>query len=201
MKILLSLLLIVPIFVIAQTNHDELGENNQQVQRNVFRILITEPVLPNYETNGILYFNYEHLISNTITGVAKLGLAVTSDRFGPDGTRRSSYYAYSALEARYYFSRNRRLRKQRATLNNTGPYLSTEFSYISNAMFSLNQPDVPVNTFYGSINSYLNLGYQKQFGKLYIGAYAGGLLLGKRFYDFDPKSAAFHGGINVGYVF
>ncbi|MDB5211485.1 MAG: hypothetical protein JWQ30_2312 [Sediminibacterium sp.] len=200
-KNLLIIFLLFPVYLSAQVPGKSYADTGwAKVQGNIYRIVLTAPIFPDYETDGILSVQYERRLAKKITAVTQLGFGYTHDRFGPDeDPNRSTYHVFAALEARYYFSLDRRVRKMRPIVNYTGPYVSIASSVISNKVIAINP--TPTKQFYGRVASYLDIGYQKQTGKFFLGAYFGILLWGKRFSDYDDYAAGLHGGLSVGYVF
>ncbi|MES2373265.1 MAG: hypothetical protein V4557_11845 [Bacteroidota bacterium] len=196
-----TIFLLLPVYLFAQNagkNYSDTGWD--KIQNNIFRIVATAPVFPGYETKALLHGQYERRLKKKYTAVAKLGFGTDWDNFGPDeDPHRSTYHFFAAVEARYYFSLDRRVRKWRPIVNYTGPYVSFETMLITNKLIAVNP--TPTKQFYGNVSSYLNIGYQKQVSNFYIGGYFGVIIWGKRFSDFNDYAAGFHGGCSVGYVF
>ena len=62
---------------------------------------------------------------------------------------------------------------------------------------------IPNKAFEGNTRTFLNLGYQKQIGKLYLGILMGVSVFEKDFtiYDKGRKIQRLHGGALIGYIF
>ncbi len=171
-----------------------------KVNSNIYRILLMQPLRPDYETDGIIAGNYEHKLINNFSMVTKIGIGAANDNFGPiENRRRTSFHLYAALEARYYFSLYRRIRKGRGVLNYSGPYLALEQNIITNYIALINKPSK--SSLIGQSATYINIGYQKQWGKFYLFGFFGVPLFGHRFSKTIDQNISLHGGTGIGYVF
>jgi hypothetical protein len=196
------LILIVPSFLFAQNINSKSSEKYLiKIDRNIYRLVLTEPLAKDYETNAILSFNYERQIVKAFSLSAKMGIGTSIKKFGPIGKQyQYSFHAYSNVEARYYFTLNRRIRKEKYIKNFSSPYLSVEQNLFTNSIGLINQNTKDAMA--GNTATYLNLGYQIQTGKLYLGAFFGVQLAGKSFSKYaDYSLSILHGGVNIGYVF
>jgi hypothetical protein len=168
--------------------------------QNIFRVAITEPTLPNYQTDFIVSGNCEKKISNQFSALVKLGCGSVFKKFGPpDNPYQSSYHLVTSLEARYFYSQKRRIRKYRPTYNFSGSYISLENNYISNPFALINLK--AENTVKSNYNTFLNLGYQRQYQRLYLNMYFGLSIWGQSEYNTNNFQKAFQGGVGLGYVF
>lgn len=137
----------------------KINNDNLIVNRNIFRLVATEPLDKDYETSNIVSFNYEHKIRTVFSLVSKLGIATSVKKTGTDSNPyRISFHLYSSIEGRYYFTLKRRLRKEKSILNFSGPYIGFEQNLFTNPIALINQ--TKKNAFEGYTATYLNLGYQ-----------------------------------------
>lgn len=205
MRFFVFLILLLPVYGISQSvQRDEREKPNLDtvIDPHIFRILLTQPIGLNYEGNAILAFQYEYTLANKLSFAAKAGPGVSSDNFGDDGTFRAAYYAFVLVEGRYYYSQGRRLKKGRPIYNHTGPYIGLDVTGMS-APFLNVYKGATKKPFAAGLASYLNIGYQKQFGRLCLHASLGALMGGTRYSDYegDRYAASFHGGLTVGFMF
>lgn len=204
MKKLKTLLLIItiPIIVFGQSKNLKIVDKNLSIiQDNIFRINLTQAVLPNYET-GTISGVYERRIKSAFSFVGKIGIGGELKKFGPPGDpNQLSFHFYSAAEGRYYFTLKRRQRREKSVLNFSCPYIGIEQNLFTNPIALINQ--IPKKAFEGNTRTFLNLGSQKQIGKLYLGAFMGISLFENDFtiYDKGRKMEQLHGGVQIGYVF
>src|SRR5882762_4688568 len=121
--LLLSLLL--PFFLLAQNTSNFSDSIAKQIKKNTCRVTLTASLTPDYETTTILSGNYEHQIKKAFSIVGKLGIGASVKKFGSAGNRyQTSFHLFEAVEARYYFSLYRRLKREKSVLNFSGPYIS-----------------------------------------------------------------------------
>lgn len=171
------------------------------IQKNTFRINLTFPALtlgdiP--EGTGILTGMYEWSQKRKFSLVSKLGFNTYDDyqksflnnnfyvkRF----LNKFSYQAFASVEQRYYFNFNRRIRKAKPILNNSGTYLGLEARYLSNAYISPN--DNSFNTPSPGLKFYYNIGHQVQKNKYFINYHFG----------IQSNLESITNGIGIGYVF
>ena len=171
------------------------------IQDNIYRINITQAILPNYETSTLSGV-YERRIKNAFSLVGKIGIGSELKKFGPPGDpNQISFHFYSALEGRYYFTLKRRQRKEKSVLNFSCPYIGIEQNLFTNPIALINQDRK--NAFGGSTRTFLNLGSQKQIGKLYLGGFLGVSIFENdlKYYSTGRKMERLHGGALIGYVF
>jgi hypothetical protein len=201
LKILL-LIITLPIFLLGQTNSTKSTDRDlNKIISNIYRIYIVQPMFPHDNEPIIISGMYEHRFKNTFSFVGKLGIGGEVKKFGSStNPYQTSFHLYSAIEGRYYFTINRRLKKEKAVQNLSCPYISLEQNIITNQIALINQ--VEKEALKGTTGLFLNLGYQKQLGKLYLGTFFGVRLGGKSFSKYDGSSlSSIHGGLMVGYVF
>ena len=200
--ILLLSISTLPMLVFGQLKNPKVFDKNLSIiQDNIFRINLTQAVLPNYET-GTISGVYERRIKNAISILGKIGIGGdVKDWGGLIDPSQTSYHFYSAVEARYYFTLKRRQKKEKPVLNFSCPYIGIEQNLFTNPIALINQNRK--DAFEGSTRTFLNLGSQKQIGKLYLGAFMGISLFENDFtiYDKGRKMERLHGGVQIGYVF
>ena len=171
------------------------------IQKNTFRINLTLPVLslgdiP--EGTAILTGMYEWSQKRKFSLVTKLGINSYDDyqksffsnnfyvkRF----LNKFSYQAFASVEQRYYFNFNRRIRKAKPILNNSGTYLGLEARYLSNAYMSPN--DNSFKTPSPGLKIYYNIGQQVQKNKYFANFHFG----------IQSNLESITSGIGFGYVF
>ena len=204
MKKVKTLLLIItlPIIVWGQSkNLKAIDKNLSVIQDNIFRINLTQAILPNYETSTLSGV-YERRIKNTLSIFGKIGIGSEFNEWGGViDPHQASYHFYSAIEARYYFTLKRRQKREKPVLNFSCPYIGIEQNLFTNPIVLINQNRK--DAFGGSTRTFLNLGSQKQLGKLYLGAFMGVSIFEKdlKYYSTGRKMERLHGGIQIGYVF
>jgi hypothetical protein len=200
---LLLFIMSSPILLLSQTKITKQKDSSTiKIQNNIYRIIYTQPIDKDFETNGIIAFNYERKIINAFSVASKLGVATSVNKFGDGGNPyQISFHLFSSIEARYYFTLNRRLRKGKSVFNFSSPYISLEQNLFSNQFALINQ--TAKKSFEGYTATYFNLGYQKQITNFYFAAYIGGQLAIKDFskYDIGRSLSPFHVGLTIGYVF
>jgi hypothetical protein len=199
---ILFIILLSPFFVFAQNSKQKFNDTlTKQIQNGIYRITLTQPLTPDYETIT-LAGNYEHKLKKAFSIVGKFGVGTSVKKFGSaDNPNQTSFHVFGAIETRYYFSLYRRLRKEKTVLNFSAPYISLEQNLFTNPIALINQ--TKKEAFEGSTRLFLNVGYQKQISKLYLGAFFGVSFLENDFskYDKGRSITPIHGGLTVGYVF
>src|SRR5882757_3634552 len=74
--LLLSLLL--PFFLFAQNTTSNFSDSiAKQIKKNIYRVTLTAPLTPDYETTSILSGNCEHQIKKAFSLVGKLGIGAS----------------------------------------------------------------------------------------------------------------------------
>lgn len=204
MKQIKLILIIIgsPILLLGQANIKKTKDSSiSEIQNNIYRITVTQAMFPGYDESSTLLGFYEHRIKKSFSIVGKLGFGASVRKFGSSSNPyQTSLHLHSSLEGRYYFTLARRLRKEKSVLNFSCPYIGLEQNITTNPIALINQTQK--EALKGSTGMFLNLGYQKQFGKLYLGIYFGPRLWGKSFSNFEGSSlGALHGGLSIGYVF
>ncbi len=171
------------------------------IQKNTFRINLTFPALTLgdiSEGTGILTGIYEWSQKRNFSLVSKLGFNSYDDyqksflnnnfyvkRF----LNKFSYQALASVEQRYYFNFNRRIRKAKPILNNSGTYFGFEARYVSNAYKSPN--DDSFNTPLPGLKFYYNIGHQVQKNNYFANFHFG----------IQSNLESITNGIGIGYVF
>jgi len=171
------------------------------IKRNTFRINLTLPVLslgdiP--EGTGIFTGIYEWSQKRKFSLVTKLGINsyddyqksfLSNNFYVKKFLIKFSYQAYASVEQRYYFNFNRRIRKAKPILNNSGTYLGLEARYLSNAYMSPN--DNSFKTPSPGLKIYYNIGQQVQKNKYFANFHFG----------IQSNLESITSGIGFGYVF
>jgi hypothetical protein len=192
-------LLLAPQIVFCQSKDDSL---KIVLPKNIFRVIITQPLFPDYETSVIVAGNYERGFGKNLTLSTKIGLGTSVKKFGPStNPTQTSFHLYSSAEFKHFFLMKNRIKKQRTILKYSGPYIGVEQNLFTNPIALINQTSN--EAFAGSSITFLNLGYQKQVGKLYLAAHFGvniwGVDLSKQIGGRDLNTL--HGGVGLGFVF
>lgn len=161
------------------------------IQKNTFRINLTFPALTlgdMPEGTGILTGMYEWSQKRKFSLVSKIGINSYNDPYEKLLTK-FSYQSLASVEQRYYFNFNRRIRKGKSILNNSGTYFGLEARYFSNAYISPN--DNSFNTPSPGLKFYYNIGHQVQKKKYFINYHFG----------IQSNLESITNGIGIGYVF
>jgi hypothetical protein len=205
-RIFLSILFICSAkFVFAQNIFiDSLQINKPQTfsKENIFRIVLTAPIVHDYATTLITSGTYERKITNLLTVYTRIGVGAYVKNYSTEGTGENSYHFCAAAELRYFFWQNVRQKKGRVVTNFSGPYLGLEQSLVSDPFALINQ--TRAKAIKALSGMYINLGYQKQMDKYYIHGSLGFLIwydnLSFRNYP-NGSISGFQGGVSIGYVF
>jgi hypothetical protein len=150
------------------------------------------------EGTGILTGIYEWSQKRRFSLLTKLGINsyddyqksfLTNNFYVKNLLIKFSYQAYASVEQRYYFNFNRRIRKAKPILNNSGTYLGLEARYLSNAYMSPN--DNSFKTPSPGLKIYYNIGQQVQKNKYFANFHFG----------IQSNLESITNGIGIGYVF
>jgi hypothetical protein len=205
-RIFLSILFICSAkFVFAQNIFiDSLKINKPQTfsKRNIYRIVLTAPLVHEYASTLIVSGAYERKLTNLITGFARIGIGTHVKNFSSNGSPQYSFHFCAAAELRYFFLQNVRQKKGRVVTNFSGPYLGLEQSLLSYPFALLNQ--VSANAIEGLSGMYINLGYQKQIEKFYFHGSLGSLIWTDNLSILKNPNYSigeFQASVSVGYVF
>ncbi len=117
------------------------------------------------------------------------GAAVNVQTFGDlyDSSKSKHQFAFSvfgSVESRYYFNLAHRIKKEKAVRNFSAFYLSLQEYMLSNPFLLINQK--ASRAYQGNIQTFLNIGWQKQIQSLYLHVYAGPALFKKTLSKFYP---------------
>jgi hypothetical protein len=170
-----------------------------ETKKNIFRIGITLSLDENVAVTGC----YEHEIIKSFTVVLKGGFSGYKDFISTSGPINEQYQwsinAIASCELRYYFNLTRRIKHHRTTRNFSVPYFSIEPYAFTKPLIIIN--DLGAEERPGNVGAYINLGYQKQVGKIYYGVFFGTKFPGKIYSNSVDVLDIIHGGITFGYVF
>ncbi|MBS1592478.1 MAG: hypothetical protein JST07_10285 [Bacteroidetes bacterium] len=175
-----------------------------EIDKNIWRAVLIQPMFPDYESNLILAGNYEYSFNKRVSLSSKMGVATSIKHFGPiDNRNQYSFHFFGIAELKYYYSIKRRKKKFRPTINHSGCYFALEQNIISNPIALINQTEI--NALKGSSNFYFNIGYQRQYNRFYINGFLGVQLWNVGLSQYSPNTyglnGGLHGGVSIGYVF
>lgn len=195
----LFILFLLPCIAFGQKNKGD-DSYRDSISKNILRVVIVKDN-PNY-----LAFQYERELKRPFTILAKLGPTLDFKTFGNiDNTSNKknqySFGVFGSVEARYYFNLNHRIRKQKAVHNFSAFYLSLEMFIASNPFVFINQKES--QALQGAAETFINIGWQKQYKFLYFNVYFGPAIYKKTFSKYFPDQHidGTHGGIGIGVVF
>jgi len=105
-------ILVFPVALFGQKSNNSDPVYLRQIKKNIYRIIYTQPIDKDFETNGIIAFNYERKIINAFSVASKLGVATSVNKFGEGSNPyQISFHLFSSIEARYYFTLHSLMRK------------------------------------------------------------------------------------------
>ena len=149
----------VVIFVL-QISHTAVCQNKQtdssctEMQKNIFRCIITFPFFPLDESTSITA-TYEREIKRPFTFVLQTGPSFSIHKFGTSNNPyQSSINAFASGEFRYYFNLNRRIKKGKLVKNFSTNYFSLQQYVVTNPLLIINDS----RAFYGNSSSFINVG-------------------------------------------
>lgn len=183
---------------------DAYRDTISSISKNIFRLVLSKRdnvPLWGY-TFSSLGFQYERPLNNAFTVLFETGLYDDINTFGNlDDPSKSKYqYSFSAfgsLEARYYFNLIHRIKKKKSVHNLSACYISLQEYVQTNPFAFINQKASQAPA--GNLQTFLNLGWQKQYQSLYLNVY-GGPAVSRRSFGTDYLNG-FHAGVSIGYVF
>lgn len=166
--------------------YKNLDANRNSIDKNIYRIVLKDDALGELK---MLNFQYERKIKKSLTILLEGGAAVNVQTFGDlyDSSKSKHQFAFSvfgSVESRYYFNLAHRIKKEKAVRNFSAFYLSLQEYMLSNPFLLINQK--VSRAYQGNIQTFLNIGWQKQIQSLYLHAYAGPALFKKTLSKFYP---------------
>ena len=193
------LFFIIPNIVFSQKNNDD-DKYRESIAKNIFRVVVTK------DNPNSLAFQYEREIKRPFNIVAKFGPTLDFQTFGDIDTtskkkNQYSFGLFGSIEARYYFNLNHRIKKHKAVHNFSAFYLSIEQYIASNPFVFINQK--ASHALQGSLETFLNIGWQKQYKIFYVNFYLGAATYRKTFSKYFPDQHidGYHGGVGIGLAF
>jgi hypothetical protein len=177
---LLFLLLFFPAFCFAQKSKN-VDAYRDRIDNNIYRVVATQ-YAPGYLYS--LSFQYEKIIKKSLTLLAQMGTGIDVQHFGNiDSHLKYAFSAFGSVESRYYFNLAHRIKKEKAVHNFSAFYLSLQEFILSNPFIFVNQ--TAGNSTQGNIQTFFNLGWQKQYQSLYLHVYGGPSLFKKSFSKYE----------------
>ena len=177
----LLLLLFFPAFCFAQKSKN-VDAYRDSIDNNIYRVVATQ-YAPGYLYS--LSFQYEKRIIKSLTLVAQMGTGIDVQHFG-NRLNKKNQYAFSvfgSVESRFYFNLAHRIKKEKAVHNFSAFYLSLQEFILTNPFIFVNQ--TASNATQGNIQTFFNLGWQKQYQSLYLHVYGGPSLSKKSFSQYE----------------
>lgn len=200
-KIYWIILIIFPAFCFAQKSKN-VDAYRDRIDNNIYRVVATQ-YAPGYLYS--LSFQYEKRIKKSLTLLAQMGTGIDVQHFGNLDNRLNKKYQYAfsafgSVESRYYFNLAHRIKKEKAVHNFSAFYLSLQEFILSNPFIFVNQ--TAGNSTQGNIQTFFNLGWQKQYQSLYLHVYGGPSLSKKSFskYENNKYIDEWQIGITIGLV-
>lgn len=138
-------------------------------EKTIFRVKATIPIFT-------LGFENETVLTKNLTISPKFGGTIISfTRSGTGGVTNGKlfiqYGLLASVEFRYFINQAQRVKKNKTTHNHSGWYLGVEPFILSNSIAATNNQIIEKN---GSKGYFVNVGFQKQFGKKnYFGCFIG----------------------------
>lgn len=193
------ILILAPFFCYSQKTNES-DNFRDSINSNIFRIVITR------NTPNSISLQYERRIRNSFTFLVETGPTVDIKTFGNIEDPTKSKYQFSisffgSLETRYFFNLKHRIKKGKPVHNFSAFYISLQEYLLSNPVILINQK--ASQAFQGNIQTFLNVGWQKQFKSYYFHVFAGPSLARKTFskYFLDQYINKFQVGLSFGFAF
>ena len=154
------------------------------------------------DDKSAILFSYERKIATTITAVVKVGPGISIKKFGPsDNPYQYTFYGHASLDLRHYFNLRSRFRKGKSIENYSGKYISLNQSFLSNPFLFLNRESDGASD--GVFGSYIDLGWQRQYKKVFLHAFIGRTIYLRSLGTlsaFNRDLSDYHGGFTFGLV-
>jgi hypothetical protein len=192
-------LIVLPVALFGQ-NDKNIDKYKDSIAHNIFRVIGA------IDVPGRLAFQYEREIKRPFTFVLSGGASIDIQTFGDLYNSNNSKYqfdmgALASAEVRYYFTLNHRIKKQKPVHNFSAFYFSIEQFIASNPFIFINQKKS--QGLAGSVQTFLNIGWQKQFQSLYFNIYIGPAIIQKTLSKQFPNTTSqrIHSGLAIGLSF
>lgn len=166
-------------------------------QKNIFRLTITQPPFQENisEPAWILAGNYEHPFTNKVSLSIRSGIGTTSY----NNFAKYSLHITGSAEFRYFYAIEKRGEKYRPTFNMSGGYFAIEENFLTKPITSNGLTNSQTISDY--IRTCLNVGYQRQYRKLYFNSFIGVMLFDALNNSGGGIVESLNAGITFGYVF
>ncbi len=178
----LFIILLLPISSFSQIFKDKDYEKDS-IYNDIFRIVCTKSII------NSVSFQYEKKVKKAITLLVEAGPTLEVQPFGALEDPSKSKYQFSfsffgSLESRYYFNLKHRIKKQKSVHNYSAFYFSLQEYVLANPFGFINQR--ASNSYQGNLQTFINIGWQKQYQSLYFHAFLGAAISRKTFSKFYP---------------
>ena len=179
------LFLLFPAYSIAQKSK-VVDAYRDSIDKNIFRVVTTKYAPNNLIVVGV---QYERQIKKSFTLMLETGPTMQIQDFGDINDPSKSKYQFSfsvfgSVESRYYFNLAHRIKKERPVHNYSAFYVSLEEYVLSNPFIFINQK--ASQAYQGNVQTFLNVGWQKQFQLYYFHVFAGTALYRKTLSKYFP---------------
>jgi hypothetical protein len=150
-------------------------------------------------------FQYEKKVEKALTLLFEAGPTIEVQPFGAldDPTKdkyQFSFSCFGSIESRYYFNLKHRIKKEKAVHNYSAFYFSLQEYVLANPFYFINQN--AINSYQGNLQTFINIGWQKQYQSLYLHVFLGAAISQKTFskYYTDQHIQGSQSGISLGIV-
>jgi|688.fasta_scaffold220062_2 hypothetical protein len=173
------------------------------IGKNIFRINLSSAFLLTGYGDLQLLGNFETRISRDISFNTRAGMC-----FQIPNTNRSvsqalkpemGYYFFASAEVKYFFLTKKRIAANRKIANYAGFYISAEQNLLTPPLFLDNINNE--SALDGKLASYINLGFQKQFGNLFFSWSVGASPFRINLSDKNASLVPAQSWLCLGYVF
>lgn len=176
---------------------------NNIIGKNIVRINLSSAFLLTGYGDIQLLGNFETRISRDVSFNSRAGIC-----FQIPNTNRSpslvtkpemGYYFFASAEVKYFFLTKQRIATNRKIGNYAGLYVSAEQNLLTPPLFLDNIDNE--RALDGKLASYINLGFQKQFGNLFFSWSVGVSPLRINLSDKNASLVPAQSWLSLGYVF
>ena len=194
-------LFLFPNFIFAQKTKN-VDKYRDSIDKNIFRVVTTKYAPNNLIAVGI---QYERQIKKSFTFLLETGPTMDIQKFGDINDPSKSKYQFSfsvfgSAESRYYFNLAHRIKKEKPVHNFSAFYVSLQEYVLSNPFIFINQK--ASTSYQGNVQTFLNVGWQKQFQSHYLHVFAGTALYRKTLSKYYPDQfiQGWQKGVSLGGV-
>jgi len=184
-KFFLLFLIFLSSLTFAQSSKNEDPYHNR-IDKNIFRVVTTKYAPSNLVAVGI---QYERQIKKPFSLLLETGPTMEIQKFGDINDPSKSKYQFSfslfgSVESRYYFNLSHRIKKEKPVHNFSAFYVSLQEYVLSNPFIFINQKSS--QAYQGNVQTFLNVGWQKQIQSYYFHVFSGITLYRKTLSKYYP---------------